>query len=45
LAAKGWSGVVLEAFSENWKPGAEGDVGKYWNLPRRTALYLHEFLG
>jgi exo-beta-1,3-glucanase (GH17 family) len=32
LAEKGWSGVVFEAFSENWKPSDEGEVGKYWGI-------------
>lgn len=32
LAAKGWSGNVFEAFSENWKPNSEGDFGRYWGI-------------
>jgi exo-beta-1,3-glucanase (GH17 family) len=32
LAERHWSGVVFEAFSENWKPGSEGLFGSYWGL-------------
>ncbi|MDP2100361.1 MAG: exo-beta-1,3-glucanase [Methylobacter sp.] len=32
LAAKGWSGTVFEAFSENWKTGDEGDFGRFWGI-------------
>jgi exo-beta-1,3-glucanase (GH17 family) len=32
LAQKNWSGVVFEAFSENWKPSNEGSFGSYWGL-------------
>lgn len=32
LAKKKWSGVVFEAFSENWKPTDEGGFGSYWGL-------------
>ncbi|WP_445371766.1 exo-beta-1,3-glucanase [Methylomonas sp. HW2-6] len=32
LAERGWSGVVFEAFSENWKPGSEGIFGSFWGL-------------
>lgn len=32
LAEKGWSGTVFEAFSENWKPGDEGDFGRFWGI-------------
>lgn len=32
LAKKKWSGVVFEAFSENWKPGEEGNVGRFWGI-------------
>jgi exo-beta-1,3-glucanase (GH17 family) len=32
LAEKKWSGIVFEAFSENWKPNSEGNVGKYWGI-------------
>lgn len=32
LAKKKWSGVVFEAFSENWKSGQEGDFGNFWGV-------------
>lgn len=32
LAAKGWSGTVFEAFSENWKPNDEGNFGRFWGI-------------
>jgi exo-beta-1,3-glucanase (GH17 family) len=32
LAARNWSGVVFEAFSENWKPNDEGDFGRFWGI-------------
>ncbi|MFU8789244.1 MAG: exo-beta-1,3-glucanase [Methylobacter sp.] len=32
LAAKGWSGTVFQAFSENWKSGDEGDFGRFWGI-------------
>ncbi|MFA5922783.1 MAG: exo-beta-1,3-glucanase [Methylococcaceae bacterium] len=32
LAKKKWSGVVFEAFSENWKTSKEGDFGSYWGI-------------
>jgi exo-beta-1,3-glucanase (GH17 family) len=32
LAAKKWSGVVFEAFSENWKPSNEGQFGGSWGV-------------
>lgn len=32
LAAKNWSGVVFEAFSENWKPNDEGAFGRFWGI-------------
>ncbi|MGZ5052543.1 MAG: exo-beta-1,3-glucanase [Methylobacter sp.] len=32
LAEKGWSGNVFAAYSENWKPNAEGDFGRYWGI-------------
>jgi exo-beta-1,3-glucanase (GH17 family) len=32
LKAKGWSGIVFEAFSENWKPSNEGNVGRFWGI-------------
>ena len=32
LAKKKWSGVVFEAFSENWKPGDEGGFGSFWGI-------------
>ncbi|MFZ2169198.1 MAG: exo-beta-1,3-glucanase [Methylococcaceae bacterium] len=32
LAKKHWSGVVFEAFSENWKPTQEGNFGSFWGI-------------
>jgi exo-beta-1,3-glucanase (GH17 family) len=32
LAQKQWSGVVFEAFSENWKASKEGDFGNFWGI-------------
>ncbi|WP_262966331.1 glycoside hydrolase family 17 protein [Methylobacter psychrophilus] len=32
LAKKKWSGVVFEAFSENWKAGEEGGFGSFWGI-------------
>lgn len=32
LAQAQRSGVVFEAFSEDWKPGKEGHSGKYWGI-------------
>ncbi|MDD1612211.1 MAG: exo-beta-1,3-glucanase [Methylococcaceae bacterium] len=32
LAEKQWSGVVFEAFSENWKPSNEGLFGGSWGV-------------
>jgi exo-beta-1,3-glucanase (GH17 family) len=32
LAKKKWSGVVFEAFSENWKPSKEGNFGSFWGI-------------
>ncbi|MGR8980801.1 MAG: exo-beta-1,3-glucanase [Gammaproteobacteria bacterium] len=34
LAARNWSGVVFEAFSENWKLGNEGQFGSSWGICR-----------
>ncbi|MDT4329310.1 exo-beta-1,3-glucanase [Methylomonas sp. MED-D] len=39
LAEKGWSGVVFEAFAENWKPGNEGLFGRYWGICAGQAPY------
>lgn len=39
LAEKHWDGVVFEAFSENWKPGEEGDFGRYWGICQGTPPY------
>ena len=39
LAKKLWSGVVFEAFSENWKPGKEGDFGRFWGICQGDAPY------
>ncbi len=32
LAAKQASGVVFEAFAENWKPSNEGNFGSFWGI-------------
>ncbi len=32
LAEKQWSGVIFEAFSENWKPSNEGQFGASWGI-------------
>ncbi len=32
LAEKKWSGVVFEAFAENWKPSNEGSFGSFWGI-------------
>lgn len=32
LAEKNISGVLFEAFSENWKPNNEGSFGSYWGF-------------
>jgi exo-beta-1,3-glucanase (GH17 family) len=32
LAKKKWSGIVFEAFSENWKPSEEGNFGSFWGI-------------
>jgi len=32
LARNNWSGVVFEAFSENWKPSNEGHFGDNWGI-------------
>jgi exo-beta-1,3-glucanase (GH17 family) len=39
LAERNWSGVVFEAFSENWKPGSEGNVGGSWGICRGAWPY------
>jgi len=39
LAEKNWSGVVFEAYSEDWKPSNEGDFGRYWGLCQGEAPY------
>ena len=39
LAKKKWSGIVFEAFSENWKPAEEGPFGGYWGLCQGTVPY------
>ena len=39
LAQKKWSGVVFEAFSEDWKPAEEGPVGKYWGICQGETPY------
>ncbi|TAL45774.1 MAG: exo-beta-1,3-glucanase, partial [Methylovulum sp.] len=32
LAQQNRSGVVFEAFSEDWKPSNEGNFGRFWGL-------------
>ncbi|MGZ8152666.1 MAG: exo-beta-1,3-glucanase [Methylovulum sp.] len=32
LQENNWSGVVFEAFSENWKPSDEGNFGRHWGI-------------
>ncbi len=39
LAKHQWSGVVFEAFEENWKPSNEGQFGKFWGLCQGTPPY------
>lgn len=39
LAERNWSGVVFEAFSENWKPSNEGDFGGSWGICRGAWPY------
>jgi exo-beta-1,3-glucanase (GH17 family) len=39
LADRKWSGVVFEAFSENWKPNNEGNFGNYWGICQGSAPY------
>jgi exo-beta-1,3-glucanase (GH17 family) len=39
LAKQNRSGVVFEAFSENWKPSNEGNFGDYWGICQGTAPY------
>lgn len=39
LAKRNWSGVVFEAFSENWKPNNEGSFGSYWGLCQGVPPY------
>ncbi|MDP2902215.1 MAG: exo-beta-1,3-glucanase [Methylovulum sp.] len=39
LAQKNRSGVVFEAFSEDWKPGNEGNFGRYWGLCKGEPPY------
>ncbi len=39
LAQRNWTGVAFEAFSENWKPGTEGNVGGYWGICQGTPPY------
>jgi len=39
LAQQNRSGVVFEAFSENWKPSKEGSSGDYWGICQGTAPY------
>lgn len=39
LIQKGWSGTAFEAFTENWKPASEGNVGQYWGLCQGAPPY------
>jgi exo-beta-1,3-glucanase (GH17 family) len=39
LTERNWSGVVFEAFSENWKPSNEGDFGGSWGICRGVWPY------
>ena len=39
LAKNNWSGIVFEAFSENWKPDEEGNFGSYWGICLGEAPY------
>jgi exo-beta-1,3-glucanase (GH17 family) len=39
LAEMAISAVVFEAFSENWKPGDEGEVGRFWGVCQGDAPY------
>ena len=39
LAKRGWSGVVFEAFSENWKPESEGGFGRFWGICKGEPPY------
>lgn len=47
LAARNWSGVVFEAFSENWKSSNEGDTGPFWGICQGEPPYTcaKEFTG
>lgn len=39
LSQQNRTGVVFEAFSENWKPDDEGSFGRYWGLCSGAAPY------
>jgi exo-beta-1,3-glucanase (GH17 family) len=39
LDEKQWSGVVFEAFRENWKRRYEGRVGPFWGICKGTWPY------
>jgi len=39
LAENHYSGIVFEAFTENWKPSDEGTVGQYWGLCQGETPY------
>jgi exo-beta-1,3-glucanase (GH17 family) len=39
LAERDWSGIVFEAFSENWKPSNEGQFGGSWGICRGEPPY------
>lgn len=39
LAQKQLSGVLFEAFSEDWKPSSEGNIGRYWGLCQGESPY------
>ena len=38
LDERGWSGVVYEAFREEWKKSVEGPVGSFWGICRRKGI-------
>lgn len=39
LRERRWSGVVFEAFDENWKPNDEGLFGNFWGICQGDAPY------
>lgn len=40
LTERNWSGVVFEAFSENWKPNNEGSFGSFWGICQGEPPYI-----